>query len=769
MAYSNNIGHSAVNGTSGTATEHNGDTSDSAPSVQASNGSRSVLEVTGDHARILKVLDHLRRLGLDQGPNAHSLPQIVVCGGQSSGKSSVLEAIAGIPFPRKSKLCTRYRTRVTLLRKPENMVVLKIIPENGRPSDEVGKLKGFSRNLDRATLQDTMPGAMDEAQKTIFSGSKENKVFTHDILSITISGPHEQELELLDLPGLISFDDRNDGNIELIRSMVLDEVQKPYSIVLAIAKATDDLQGHSILQMCKEHKVDRRRTLAVLTMPDQAPATRAAEYLNIMRGDDQQLKKTLPVDWHVLVNRDDDDLKNNSSTVDRDNKERSFFETQHPWNQVKPSDRGIANLRKRLSALLFAVARSELPKLAKRLRQTERDLQVEMTRLGGDLDETQLKRAFKHSTERLKKKARDHARGKYESDIYRFDGTHEVHLRSRVIEQGDMFRDKMLLFGHTWDLDGRVPSIDPDADLFSTSRSLPENDEEEVPVKSKEEAIAYFEGVIDSMRKKGLPGFPNEEVMNKVFWEISDKWERIAEEHINEVFECCARYFEVVTPIAFARAANRSSPTAAQGFGNYEVVAGRYRQYYLMPALEKLKLTALHELKKLEEDRMDTCQNFERSFLIKLRKQREQRGMKHTLNLIEKHDLLDEKPELDPVEIAKTLNMHTQERWTAETAEDLLGAVWAHYEVSIVTPQKTEQQFNNLQTTCERFIGNVLTMIVERHLMRVVEDIIKDELDVENLRELVKADEDVEEKKKDIRDQLEMITKSLAVLKPFAY
>jgi hypothetical protein len=60
-------------------------------------------------------------------------------------------------------------------------------------------------------------------------------------------------------------------------------------------------------------------------------------------------------------------------------------------------------------------------------------------------------------------------------------------------------------------------------------------------------------------------------------------------------------------------------------------------------------------------------------------------------------------------------------------------------------------------------------MIVERHLMRVVEDIIKDELDVEAIRELVKADEDVEEQKKDIRDQLDMITKSLAVLKPFAY
>jgi hypothetical protein len=309
--------------------------------------------------------------------------------------------------------------------------------------------------------------------------------------------------------------------------------------------------------------------------------------------------------------------------------------------------------------MLFAVARRELPKLAKQLRHRERELHVQIMRLGGDLDENELKRAFKRSTERLKKKARDHARGKYESDIYTFDGTHDVHLRSRVIEQGDVFRDKMLLFGHSWDLDGRIPPIDPDADLFPTSRSLPVNEEEKIPVKSKEEAIEYFEGLINSMRKKGLPGFPNEEVMHKAFWQLSDKWEGIAEEHIGEVFECCARYFEIVTPIAFAKAEKKSSPTAAQGFGNYEVVAGRYRQYYLMPALENLKFAAFRELELLEEDRLDMCQNFERSFLIKLREQRQKRGMRHALNLIEKHDLLDEKSELDPVEIAKTLNPYT--------------------------------------------------------------------------------------------------------------
>jgi hypothetical protein len=58
-----------------------------------------------DQRKIMHIVDKLRHTGLS---GIVELPQLVVCGDQSSGKSSVLEAITEIPFPRKENLCTRF-------------------------------------------------------------------------------------------------------------------------------------------------------------------------------------------------------------------------------------------------------------------------------------------------------------------------------------------------------------------------------------------------------------------------------------------------------------------------------------------------------------------------------------------------------------------------------------------------------------------------------------------------------------------------------------
>ncbi|QSS63441.1 hypothetical protein I7I51_00499 [Histoplasma capsulatum] len=59
---------------------------------------------SSDELDLVDAIDKLRSQGIS---HYVSLPQLIVCGDQSSGKSSVLDAISGIPFPTKDNLCTR--------------------------------------------------------------------------------------------------------------------------------------------------------------------------------------------------------------------------------------------------------------------------------------------------------------------------------------------------------------------------------------------------------------------------------------------------------------------------------------------------------------------------------------------------------------------------------------------------------------------------------------------------------------------------------------
>jgi hypothetical protein len=59
----------------------------------------------------LQLAEDLTEISLDKHL---SVPQIAVMGDQSSGKSSVLEALSGVPFPRGTGLVTRCPTRLIM-------------------------------------------------------------------------------------------------------------------------------------------------------------------------------------------------------------------------------------------------------------------------------------------------------------------------------------------------------------------------------------------------------------------------------------------------------------------------------------------------------------------------------------------------------------------------------------------------------------------------------------------------------------------------------
>lgn len=150
---------------------------------------------SSDHRDLLNVIDELRSEGISHYVD---LPQIIVCGDQSSGKSSVLEAVSGFPFPRKDNLCTRFATEVILRRNVSERAKVEIIPGPDRTNEERAKLATFGKTeVDLAQLESLINDA-----KSIMGVGTDMRSFSRDILHVEIAGPSQPHLTLVDLPGL---------------------------------------------------------------------------------------------------------------------------------------------------------------------------------------------------------------------------------------------------------------------------------------------------------------------------------------------------------------------------------------------------------------------------------------------------------------------------------------------------------------------------------------------------------------------------------------
>jgi hypothetical protein len=139
---------------------------------------------------IMDLVDRLRRAGLS---SILKLPQIVVCGDQSSGKSSALEGITEIPFPRKENLCTRFATEIIMRRDNSPSITCKINPDKSRPEEEQKALADFSQSIQSF---DELPALIEKATSLMGLDMAIGtvKAFSRDVLSIEICGPGRPQL-----------------------------------------------------------------------------------------------------------------------------------------------------------------------------------------------------------------------------------------------------------------------------------------------------------------------------------------------------------------------------------------------------------------------------------------------------------------------------------------------------------------------------------------------------------------------------------------------
>ncbi|KAM3432355.1 hypothetical protein NHJ13734_006898 [Beauveria thailandica] len=469
----------------------------------------------GQHLHLLNAVDSLRSQGVS---HYISLPQIIVCGDQSSGKSSVLESISGVSFPVKSSLCTRFPTELILRKTTVSSINVSIVPHHSRNESDKESLSKFHENL--PDFKD-LPALIDSA-KTAMGVMTVGKAFSGDILRIEVNGPDRPHLTIVDLPGLIHSENKHQSasDIQLINSVVQGYMKEPRSIILAVVSAKNDYANQIVLKLAREADPRGTRTLGVITKPDTLIPGSGSEHMFVSLARNQDVEFRLG--WHVLRNRD---TEAEDWTFDQRDAAELQFLSSGAWAGLSPKNLGIKPLRDRLSDVLVRQIVSELPNLIEEIGQLSAQCQKRLDKLGLPRETISEQRMYLiQISQSFQAMLRATTDGTY-NDPYFGDAMsltgYQKRTRAVVQNLNRAFAQEMAHNGR------RYKVVDNVNDAASESNGL----------LTRADYIKKIVLIIQRGRGKELPGMFNPMVVTELFKELSSPWSKIAESHIQRVWE----------------------------------------------------------------------------------------------------------------------------------------------------------------------------------------------------------------------------------------
>ncbi|OWM70383.1 dynamin-related protein 5A-like [Punica granatum] len=288
-----------------------------------------------------------------------SLPAIAVVGGQSSGKSSVLESIVGKDFlPRGSGIVTRRPLVLQLHRIDE-----------GREYAEFMHLPR-KRFTDFAAVRQEIS---DETDRETGRSKQISSVPIH----LSIFSPNVVNLTLVDLPGLtkVAVEGQQESIVQDIENMVRAYIEKPNCIILAISPANQDLATSDAIKISREVDPKGERTFGVLTKIDLMD--KGTDAVDILEG--RAYKLQYP--WIGVVNRSQADINKSVDMIAARKREREYFSSSPEYRHLA-SRMGSEYLGKVLSKHLETVIKSRIPGLQSLINKTIIELETELSRLG---------------------------------------------------------------------------------------------------------------------------------------------------------------------------------------------------------------------------------------------------------------------------------------------------------------------------------------------------------------------------------------------------
>ena len=368
---------------------------------------------------LIPLINRLQDVFTAVGSSPIHLPQLVVVGSQSSGKSSVLEHIVGRDFlPRGQGIVTRRPLILQLVNSRDeddddedddddgsddeddndsDDVLDKRRPYHNRPAPLTPPTKSSGPSFSSPSVSSSAAEYGEflhkpshrfhsfadirseiEAETVRLTGT--NKAISSHPISLTIHSPHVLDLTVVDLPGItkVAVGDQPTDIERVIEDMVLSYITQPHSLIIAVTPANTDLANSDALKLARQVDPDGRRTLGVLTKVDLMD--KGTDAMAVLTGQVYPL-----VHGFVgVVCRSQHDINTNKSIAAAVKSEKQFFGS-HPLYRPIAQRLGTTYLASRLSSLLMSHIKACLPDMRQRIAATIAETQAELESYGSPL------------------------------------------------------------------------------------------------------------------------------------------------------------------------------------------------------------------------------------------------------------------------------------------------------------------------------------------------------------------------------------------------
>ncbi|KAL9600156.1 MAG: hypothetical protein Q9179_003315 [Wetmoreana sp. 5 TL-2023] len=431
--------------------------------------------------RLFEAIDELRSCGANHDI---PLPELVIVGDQSAGKSSLLQSLTEIPFPVADRLCTRFPTRIVSRRTPDEGEVTKISIEPGL-HDQAGVLvldetveeknsrldayREFAYSTSKLTLTE-FRDAIDRAKevmgvtRTVGQKTIAGRNFARDVLKVEISGPDRSYFSILDVPGVFQSLTKGLTKQEKVgvREMVASYMVPSQSVIICVASGTNDLANQAAFDMASKHDPHLERTIGVITKCDVTQ--HKDQILSLAQNEEKHLNHG----WFVVRNRTPEEVESGITSLERHDREKSFFNSG-PWTRLPEARRGTQALKRYLADLLCERIQETFPTILAMVQTRLALTQNELYALGPSRNTLEEKRAY------LTDIAQQYHSLFTQALSGRYHGLSDDSLKVRryIREANDTFASDMIHYGHSVPFESTSDSLDSDQPKV-TGRATPE-------------------------------------------------------------------------------------------------------------------------------------------------------------------------------------------------------------------------------------------------------------------------------------------------------